>query len=266
MALASLATAGVGCLVAIFGLSSLDDLELVDPVVHVETLKEEDSLNDPLSVASVEMVIDQTMAFMDEIKNPTITSIPVATDYEQARLYSLQLKEEMVGENSEYVMALYDQPLLPLDLNVYMYQMAVKYDVSYTALIAIAHVESDGNFNNHAVIGCSGDEGFMQINPANYPVLCSELGYTPEQIKEDDKANIECAAFLLRDICKRNAQRNNGVLNEDEMYREYNGGGNFKIIPVTLDYLEYAKRAIDEFYNVDHLLYVRNPEVEVKTC
>lgn len=262
MALATLATAGFGCLAAIFGLSSLDKLELVQPIVQIEA-QEEDYLDNFFTGGSIEMVIDQTRTFIDEVRNP---SIPVATSYEQAYLYSSKLKEEMESNPSEYVMALYDQPLIPLDLNIHMYNMAMKYGTSYTALIAIAHVESDGNFSNHGVVGCSGDEGYMQINPTNYPVLFTELGYTPEQIKEDDKINVECAAFLLSDICKRNIRRNGGTLNEDEMYREYNGGGNFKIIPATLKYLEYAKRAIDEFYNPDHLIYVKNPEMGVKKC
>lgn len=266
VALATLTAAGIGCFTIIFGFLGSDDLDLVDPIVHIERQELENKVDRLALSTSVEMVIDQTMELMEEMKDPALDSIPVAADYEQARLYSSQLKEEMEDIQSGAVMALYDQPLLPLDLNIYMYQMATKYEVSYTALMAIAHVESDGNFNNHGVIGCSGDEGIMQINPANYPVLCAELGFTPEQIKDDDKANIECAAFLLRDICQRNRRRNGGVLNEDEMYREYNGGGNFKDIPATLKYLEYANRSIHDLYNSEHLIYVKNPEEGLKRC
>ena len=158
---------------------------------------------------------------------------------------------------------LYQQPLLPTELNLHMYVMAQKYEIPYQSLITIAHVESDGKFDNHGIVGCTGDVGVMQINPSNFPILFEELGYTPEQIQNDDQANIECAAFLLKDICKRNNTRN-GYLNMDEVYREYNGGGNFKNIPVTLKYLEKATTAMNQLYNSKNIISVKAPRTEVR--
>lgn len=157
---------------------------------------------------------------------------------------------------------LYNQPLLSNDLNIYMYQIAQKYHVPYQSLISIAHVESDGNFNNHGKIGCSGDQGVMQINPSNYPVLLESLGYTPDQIQNDDRINIECAAFLLKDMYDRNVKRN-GQINMDELYREYNGGINFKDIPATEDYLAKIRRATNTFYNDSNLFCVEVPTLGV---
>ena len=187
--------------------------------------------------------------FMSEEENAIMSSISDldssdAIDSETDRIY------------------LYNQPLLSNDLNIHMYQVAEKYHIPYQSLISIAHVESDGNFNNHGKIGCSGDQGVMQINPANYPVLLEKLGYTPDQIQNDDRVNIECAAFLLQDMYNRNVNRN-GKINMDELYREYNGGINFKNIPATEDYLEKIHQAMNIFYNDDNLVCVETPTLGV---
>lgn len=173
-----------------------------------------------------------------------------------------QLENMKLEGNNTDTVDLYNQPLLSEDLNIYMYQMAEKYGVPYISLISIAHVESDGKFDNHAKVGCSGDEGVMQINPANYPALFEALGYTPDQIKNDDKVNIECAAYILEDICTRNICRN-GTLNMDEVYREYNGGGNFRVISATLDYLSKINLSIEQYYNSDHLMSVEISNIGV---
>ncbi|MDE5586753.1 MAG: lytic transglycosylase domain-containing protein [Bacilli bacterium] len=192
---------------------------------------------------------------------------PTESEFSQIALDSFsenydQLENQALEVTKMDTIELYDQPLIPIDLNIYMYEMAEKYGIPYISLMTIAHVESDGKFDNHAKVGCSGDEGFMQINPANYPVLFEKLGFTPDQIKNDDKVNIECAAFILQDICERNKTRN-GPLNTDEMYREYNGGGNFRQIPATLDYLSKINSSIEECYNADHLISVEIPSLGV---
>jgi len=165
-------------------------------------------------------------------------------------------------DSDTHMIYLYDQPLLPRELNIYMYQMSEKYHIPYQSLISIAHVESDGNFNNHGKTGCSGDQGVMQINPANYPVLFENLGYTPDQIQNDDQVNIECAAFLLQDMYERNKKRN-GQVDMDELYREYNGGGDFKNIPATEDYLSKIHDAINLIYNDNNLICVEISELGV---
>lgn len=175
--------------------------------------------------------------------------------YEKARKCSAIFRDGGSSFDSELIL-LYDQPLIPFELNMHMYEMSVAYDIPYTTLIVAAHVESDGNFNNHGVIGCSGDYGYMQINPCNFLAISESLGYDEQQILYDDKINIECAAFILKDICTRNSYRN-GFVNLDEVFQEYNGGGNFKDIPSTLVYLEEASKCLKNYYNSQNLLYVK---------
>ena len=93
-------------------------------------------------------------------------------------------------------------------------------------------------------------------------MLLEKLGYTPDQIQNDDRVNIECAAFLLQDMYNRNVNRN-GKINMDELYREYNGGINFKNIPATEDYLEKIHQAMNIFYNDDNLVCVETPTLGV---
>lgn len=211
------------------------DVDKVDEIIYYESNFQKES-------EDIKSINDESKIIMDSISSFDISS------------------EVVNSENN--IIYLYDQPLLPIDLNIHMYRMSEKYHVPYQALISIAHVESEGNFNNHAKTGCSGDQGVMQINPENYPVLLEELGYTPDQIQNDDKVNIECAAYLLEDMYDRNVKRN-GQIDMDELYREYNGGGDFKNIPVTEEYLSKIYEAIELFYNSNHLIRIENPELGV---
>ena len=49
----------------------------------------------------------------------------------------------------------------------------------------------------------------------------------------------------------------------DEVYREYNGGGNFENVPATLDYLSKINSSIEQYYNSDHLISVEVPSLGV---
>lgn len=228
------AALGIGCV--LYALHIDSDVDTLNEITRIESdFQKEDE--------DIELVGDESEVVISSIAN---------SDFSR-ETEDLEGNSKMDLESN--MLYLYNQPLLPTDLNIHMYQMAEKYNIPYISLMSIAHVESDGKFDNHAKVGCSGDEGIMQINPANYPAIFEALGYTPDQIKNDDKVNIECAAYILDDIRARNIRRN-GTLNMDEVYREYNGGGNFKKIPATLDYLSKINSSIEQYYNSDHLISV----------
>jgi len=229
------ATLGIGCVLYAFHIDA--NVDLANEITRLESDLEQKNL---------ESMNNEDKMVMNSVSNLDVSS------------------EVIDIENTEKnnLLYLYNQPLLSTDLNIYMYQMSKKYHVPYQSLISIAHVESDGNFNNHGKTGCSGDQGVMQINPANYPVLLEKLGYTPDQIQNDDQVNIECAAFLLQDMYNRNVKRN-GSINMEELYREYNGGVNFKNIPATEEYLGKIHQAIDLVYNDNNLICVEIPELGV---
>lgn len=232
---------GIGCVLYAFHIDS--DVDTLNEITRIESdFQKEDE--------DVELVPEESKVVMNPISN---------SDFSMEKE---DLEENSKVDSKSNMLYLYNQPLLPTDLNIYMYQMAEKYNIPYISLMSIAHVESDGKFDNHAKVGCSGDEGIMQINPANYPALFEALGYTPDQIKNDDKVNIECAAYILEDICTRNVRRN-GIVNMDEVYREYNGGGNFENVPATLDYLSKINSSIEQYYNSDHLISVEVPSLGV---
>ncbi len=164
---------------------------------------------------------------------------------------------------------LYDQPLLPIDLNLCMHEVSLEFpEVPYRALITIAHIESRGAFNNSGVVvenkNGTRDVGYMQINSSNFEYLKEQLGYTEDQIIHDDKVNIRCAARLLQDFARSNQRRNNGETNLVELFGQYNGGSNYDQ-PSTQPYRMLALEALSEFYNEDHVIEVTPEGVVVES-
>lgn len=167
----------------------------------------------------------------------------------------------LADDDLDNVIGIYEHPVFSEEYNIYLHDLAEEYAIAYEDLLAIAYVESGGNFNNHGVVSATSDYGVFQINEGNFGVLEEELGYTPDQILYDDYANADCAAFLLADICERNVIRN-GSIDRIEMFREYNGGSKFYNIPVTLDYATKAMKVKNELYTPENLKFIERPTTE----
>lgn len=198
----------------------------------------------------VNIISDQS----DQPDEEAIEAIPVAVSEEpEVSIFA--------DDDLDNVIGIYEHPVFSEDYNIYLHDLAEEYAISYEDLLAIAYVESGGNFNNNGVVSATNDYGVFQINEGNFEVLQEELGYTPNQILYDDYANAECAAFLLSDICKRNVIRN-GIMDEVEMFREYNGGSKFYNIPVTLVYATKAIKIKNELYTPEYLKYIQRPTTE----
>jgi len=188
-----------------------------------------------------------------------VEPIPIITEEEQhverteteraiEQQMAVILDESVIEEET-----LYNQPLMDIELQEYMKEISKTYDIPFQVMMTIAHVESGGNFNNNGVISSSDDYGYMQINKVNLEILCEELNVTVDEILNEPRVNIEASAYLLKNIKDICIKKYGEVINE-EMYGMYNGWKNWKDKPISLNYVEKAKNAQQEFYTAENML------------
>lgn len=235
-------TAGI----AVLGISTI-----VSIVSWVGKLKEKE-----------EVVTLENPTFTYEIEDSSLLLPNIDENQSLAKADSFFSQKE---ENEQVLIELYDQPNLPIELNLYMHQVAEQYGIPYLALIVAAHVESVGNFNNSSVevVNSNGtrDVGFMQINSVNFAYLEEKLGISEYDIIHDDKVNIRCAAEIFDGFKNSNKNRNGGKINLIEFFRQYNGGSNYDQ-PSTEQYAARCLDAIAQFYNDGHVI-LSTPEGEI---
>lgn len=209
-----------------------------------------------------EIVDLENPAITYEIEDSSLLLPEVEEDQSLSKADSFFSQEQ---ENEQVLIELYDQPNLPIELNLYMHQVAEEYGIPYLALIVAAHVESVGNFNNSnvEVTNSNGtrDVGFMQINSVNFAYLEEKLGVSEYDIIHDDKVSIRCAAEIFDGFKNSNKNRNGGKINLIEFFRQYNGGSNYDQ-PSTEQYAARCLDAIDQFYNDSHVI-LSTPEGKI---
>lgn len=87
----------------------------------------------------------------------------------------------------------YDIPL-SRELQDYIYELSVKYNVPYEVVIAVIQQESS---YRPKVVGQAGELGYMQIHPINFERLEEELGITNFT---DPEQNILCGVYMLSEL------------------------------------------------------------------
>lgn len=101
----------------------------------------------------------------------------------------------------------YDISLSP-ELQLYTYQMCVKYDIvdSYTLILAQMWLESNFVVD---VVSATDDYGLMQINKINHAYLQEELGITDFL---DPQQNIEAGVYMMSKLLHKYNDNNVALL------------------------------------------------------
>jgi|GEM_PF-2724156 len=170
---------------------------------------------------------------------------------EKANIDIIETKEELYYEK-EFVG--YENGL-SYELQQYMYEISLKYDVPFPVLMTISHVESGGEFNTNGIVSNTNDYGLMQINECNINYIKDSLGFNKDDILNDPYKNIEASAFLIRDIysIKENQEL-------EEIFGIYNGWINWEKKNTSLDYVSKSLELYEQ-YNEQEIFEVNKKQI-----
>ena len=91
-------------------------------------------------------------------------------------------------------------------------------DELFQNVLVIGDQESDGKWNNNGVISPTNDYGEFQINITNHDIIERKLGYTSEDLLNDQYKNAEAAVWMISNI-----MCNEYCNNIEDVYGMYNG-------------------------------------------
>ena len=139
----------------------------------------------------------------------------------------------------------------PAEEQKYIYEMSIKYGVSFNALMAIIDNESGGTFAANGIISASNDYGYCQINVCNHATIYNNLGFSSSDLLNDRYKNIEACAYLVNGIYK---QYPNDPANGkfDNIFGAYNGWLNWRNIKGSVNYSNKAVKKISTMYNLSN--------------
>lgn len=172
----------------------------------------------------------------------------ISSSYE----YKVIEEEDLVSsEELTYVSEFvgYDNKL-PFELQKYMYDLSIKYDVPFQVLMTVSHVESGGEFDTNGVVSSTNDYGLMQINECNIDYISDTLGFSKEEILNDPYKNIEASALLLKNI-----YTNNDITEVGEVFGIYNGWVNWKEKNISLEYVSKSLE-VYSIYDEQEIFFV----------
>ena len=139
----------------------------------------------------------------------------------------------------------------PAEEQKYIYEMSIKYGVSFNALMAIIDNESGGTFAANGIISASNDYGYCQINVCNHATIYNNLGFSSSDLLNDRYKNIEACAYLVNGIYKQYPNDpQNGKF--DNIFGAYNGWLNWRNIKGSVNYSNKAVKKLNTMYNLSN--------------
>lgn len=115
--------------------------------------------------------------------------------------------------------------------------------------LVIGDQESNGTWETNGIISATNDYGEFQINECNLKVIEEELGYTKEELLNDQYKNADAAIWLIANI-----MTNKECVIEEDIYGMYNGWTTWKEKKESIKYVESClARAEDYFCEVNYL-------------
>lgn len=88
----------------------------------------------------------------------------------------------------------------PEELQDYFYELEEKWGIPANLAMLIVDQESDGHWNTNGVISRTNDYGLAQINKCNHRSIFNALGYTSNDLRNDQYKNLDAMFYLLSNI------------------------------------------------------------------
>lgn len=192
--------------------------------------------------------------FMDKAVNGD-TQIETSIDNNEVSFDNLETTtvdisdEELTNTKDAYVnnYAAYDCNC-PIEMQEKIYKICQNRGIDFNVMMCILDRESGGNFNTSGVINATKDYGYAQINECNHQHIYENLGYTTEDILNNDEKNVDAAAYLLQNIYRICAD---DIKNGDysSVFGMYNGWTRWQEYSSSRDYSAYCVDKLNNTYN-----------------
>lgn len=121
--------------------------------------------------------------------------------------------------------------------------LAENFNIPYQILLTIGYQESGGNWNNNGVISSTDDYGLFQINQCNLSYIKEQLGYSKEEILNDELKNTEACLLLLSNIIKRE-----DVTTLEDIFGMYNGWVNWQNKSQSVNYVNSCMEIMGAYF------------------
>ena len=152
------------------------------------------------------------------------------------------LKEETNTYSGMNLTHEYEEYIKELCIN-YADEYNLDSDELFKNVLVIGDQESDGKWNNNGVVSPTEDYGVFQINIVNHKKIEEKLGYTTEELLNDQYKNADAAVWIIANIMV-----NDYCKNDADIYGMYNGWINWENYDSSVEYVDNCLARNDMYF------------------
>ncbi len=180
-------------------------------------------------------------------------------DEEQYIEDSIKLYKEATLEKLEELKNKYYDVPCSTEYQDYLREMCLEYNVPFRVLMTIGHNESGGEWNTNGHISKTNDLGVFQINKCNVDYINKNLGYTYDDLLNDEYKNGHSAIFILSEICAMYEQDD-----FENIFGTYNGWTDWKKKEQSKKYVEHCLSYLNDiFYELPYDQELKQEEISL---